>query len=231
MEKLIESFIKLQKKLIALLELRYISDFFKSKENGIAIEEYVKSSITDIYTIVYNENLISLNYSLYVEQYYSLLNFYEELLEESSLFASNNICSMFTLTPPAIVYNNYFNDSLDEYQEFKTENFNLFSNNYKDTFSPTILEQVQEITDIFYEFVQQKKYKGELNTNIENMLQVLEKVTKKYSKNQSLSLEDSYLIFNTLEKIGEIFFNNNNDRELLQQSKIKLHSLKNDSKK
>lgn len=107
-----ESLEKLRLQIIDLKEQEYFQYYLTSLSNQIDVAENIEIVLDEIQsTLKENDLYLSSHYEVLVENYYSLLNFYEEILDSSSWFSTKEILQMMSLNPKINTYDIFFKPS------------------------------------------------------------------------------------------------------------------------
>lgn len=223
--------LNLKNNLQSLVNQPFFSLFSKSNEKLYILPIYINEIIDDIDNMLsHSPTYFFQHYEAMSEQYYMYLNFYQEILETSSFFASNDILQMFTLNPTPSKYPIYFNiySNIEDYEDFaidldipfnkpttKPTNNNSPQNytnfNHPIFINPNSIEflisqNLNEISQIIFDFVQQKKNNGQNIPPCANkILSNLDFLQNKKNNNEDFCIEDFFLLFSTIDKTKDMF--------------------------
>lgn len=221
-----ESLENLELKILDLMIQPYFKYYLNTLINKVDLKENIDIVLDEIRSTLKENDLYILNhYELLVENYYSLLNFYEEQLEESSKFASQEILKMMSLNPDlensyAIFFKvDFYSDSIPLDIKFVESNVN---DKNMELLNPLI--ENENLSLLINSFNNLKVIKNNfkekiLNFELENLFFILSYQIDKIKKNTDDNFAQKLnQIVTTINAIKVIFLNLgliNNDEELL----------------
>lgn len=214
---------ELHVKISELLKQPHMKAYLQTQVNQAEILQQCQEILLDIERfLAQKETYLIENYEKIVEENYSFLDFYETLLDESSKFASHQVCKMFTLAPDITVYDNYFSPPNTDPQTISyppisplenTKDMIVLEGNspeylQDDNLSENLFNSLPEIISILFELTQErKKLDFKMIEEIEYMLNILEILHHNKKTGIPITVNDKINLFLILEKVGCILLN------------------------
>lgn len=221
-----------KKCIINLFTQHYFLDFLSSKIDEKEINEQCYAIIEEINTILFlNDDELYNDYSKYSEFSYYAQDFFEKVSEESSLFASQQICNIITGKQQKLYKNNYFSSSNNISQESSYIDKNTpkviiiegsnFENPDDNILANNIINSLSDITSILYEILQQNKFlELSMINEIEEILIHLERINSMKKNDEIISDSIKINLLALMERVGVIFLHQDVEKILLRINKL-----------
>lgn len=224
-----ESLEKLELKIIDLVMQPYFKYYLKTLPNSLDLQENITLVLDEIRSVLRENDLYIYNhYEILVENYYSLLNFYEEQVELSAFFASQEVLRMMGLNPDLEMgYDIFF--KVDFSKNDIPIDINL-DNNIENNFIGFILNNDEEDYLLFLvkmvnflKKIKEKNQSKELNMEVENLYFLMSYQLQNIRNNKlSLNSDNYNQLFNTINQIQSLLINIGwlTSQELLKENEI-----------
>lgn len=220
--------------LLNLIDRPYFNAFLQSQDNFEDLHKECHFILENINrALMLDDNEISEHYEALTEFSYSAKDFFETLSENSSMFASTDICQMFTLNPPINSFKNYFKEETlkdtKEILELKAAqksnktiivlDGNISENINDETLAQNILNSLTEVISLLYDILQERKQlKLSMVNDIESILMELENINI-MKKNGNVSKQTKIELLTILERVGIIFLHQDVEKIILKINK------------